>query len=135
MLDKLQDSWRELKNAAPGERFQQRFHQRQKDQHTRWRKPLFIGGGILVMGAGLFFLPAPGPRFLILFLGGGLLAQESLLAARALDWTELRVRQLAAWGLKVWQKSPMPVKILLVLVGLALAAGAAILGYRLVFGR
>lgn len=51
---------------------------------------------------------APGPGFLILFVGG---------------------------GLRVWKRSPLPMKILLVIVGLALAAGAAYLGYRIRFAR
>lgn len=135
MLQRLKESWHDLKRGAPGERFQEHYRQRQKGGGSGWRKPLFIGGGILVMAAGLFFLPAPGPGFLILFVGGGLLAQESLIAARALDWTEVRLRTLAAWGLRVWKRSPLPVKILLVIVGLGLAAGAAYLGYRLMFAR
>ncbi len=55
------------------------------------------------MAAGLFFLPAPGPGFLILFAGAALLAEESLTAARALDWTEVRLRRLAKWGRRAWR--------------------------------
>jgi len=135
MLRKLKESWHHLKRGAPGERFQEHYRRRQEAGGSRWRKPLFIGGGVLVMAAGLFFLPAPGPGFLILFLGGGLLAQESLRAARALDWAEVRLRKIAGWGLGVWKRSPLPVKVLLVIVGLGLAAGAAYLGYRLMFAK
>ncbi|HEV2735165.1 MAG TPA: PGPGW domain-containing protein [Longimicrobiaceae bacterium] len=135
MLDKLKKSWHEIEEADPGSRFQERYRQRQRQGGSGPRKPLFIGGGIAIMVAGVFFLPAPGPGFLILFIGAGLLAQESLLAARALDRTEVKLRALAGWGMRVWRSSPLPVKVLLVLVGAALAAGAAYLGYRVVFAR
>ena len=135
MLQKLKESWRELKEAEPGERFTQHYERRQRSGRSGARKPLFIGGGVLVMAAGIFFLPAPGPGFLILFLGAGMIAQESRPAARSLDRVELLVRRVAAWGLRVWKRSPLPVKALIVLVALALAAGAAYLAYTLLFGR
>ena len=133
MLKKLTQSWRELKKADPGKRFQERYRHRQQQGGSGLRKPLFIGAGVLVMAAGLFFLPAPGPGFLILFFGAGLVAQESLFAARALDRVEVWLRALAEWGTRVWKSSPVPVRVLLVLAGLALAAGATFVSYRLVF--
>ncbi len=135
MLQDFKKEWRELQNGTPGERFQEHYHRRQKTRKSGWRRPLILVSGIAVVAAGVFFLPAPGPGFLIIFAGGGLLAQESLAAARLLDWAEVRLRKTAAWGFGVWKSSPAPVKILLVLVGLGLAAAAAYLGYRLVFAR
>ena len=135
MLRKVKESWREIKEAEPGERFMRRYEQRQRSGRSGVGKPLFIGGGVLVMAAGIFFLPAPGPGFLIIFLGAGMVAQESRPAARALDRIELLVRRVAGWGLRVWKRSPLPVKALIVLLALALAAGAAYLAYWLLFSR
>lgn len=135
MLRKLKESWHKLKDAEPGERFTRHFERRRRSGGSGLWKPLFIGGGVLVMAAGIFFLPAPGPGFLILFLGAGMIAQESRPAARALDRTEILLRRVAAWGLRVWKRSSLPVKAIIVLVVLALAASAAYLTYRLLFAR
>ena len=51
----------------------------------------------------------------------------------ALGRMEVWLRALAEWGMRVWKSSRMPVRILLVLAGLALAAGAALVSYCLVF--
>lgn len=51
-----------------------------------------VSGGLLVITAGVFFLPTPGPGFVIIALGAGLTALGSRRAARALDWTEFHLR-------------------------------------------
>ena len=101
MMQRLKKSWRELKAAKAGERFQERY--RRSSGEGPLRKVLFIGGGILVMAAGVFFLPAPGPGMLILVVGAGLIAEESLIAARALDWMEIRLRRFAKWARRAWR--------------------------------
>ncbi|CAA9372473.1 MAG: hypothetical protein AVDCRST_MAG89-4713 [uncultured Gemmatimonadetes bacterium] len=135
MLKKIKRSWHELKEGEPGKRFQDRYDKRQQDGGSGWKKPVFIGGGALIFAAGIFFLPAPGPGFLIIFLGAGLIAPASRFAARMLDRAELLIRRVAGWGLRVWKRSPIPVKALIVLLGLALAAGAAYLAYRWFFAK
>jgi hypothetical protein len=52
----------------------------------------------------MFFLLVPGPGILVLFVGAGLLAEQSLITARALDWTEIRLRRLVAWAQKAWRR-------------------------------
>jgi uncharacterized protein (TIGR02611 family) len=135
MFKKIKRSWHELRDREPGRRFQEHYEQRQENGGSGWNKPVFIGGGALIFAAGIFFLPAPGPGFLIIFLGAGMIAQESRFAARMLDHAEVLIRKVAVWGLRVWKRSSIPVKVLLVLVGLALAAGAAYLAYRLFFAK
>lgn len=88
-----------------------------------------------MMAAGLFFLVAPGPGLLVVFIGAGLIAQESFFAARALDWTEIRIRKLATWALGVWHRSSMAVKILSVLIAVALAGASASAAYMLLFAK
>ena len=84
--------WQELKRGRPGHRFQGRY-----ERHTQGgvlRKWLVIAGGVLLIVAGVVFLPLPGPGVLIILSGGLLMAEESLAAARALDWIELRIRSV-----------------------------------------
>jgi hypothetical protein len=56
------------------------------------------------MGAGLFFLLAPGPGLLIFLIGALLVAEESRTIARLLDGADLRLRRLAAWVLAHWRR-------------------------------
>jgi hypothetical protein len=55
---------------------------------------LTIVGGTLLVGVGVVMLVAPGPGILVIGVGGALLAEESLTAARILDWLELRIRRV-----------------------------------------
>lgn len=135
MLQRLKTNWRELKDHEPGKRFQERYHRGHHTGKGGLRKLLFIGSGILVLAAGVFFLPAPGPGFLILLVGAGLLAEGSLVAARVLDWTEIRLRRLAAWGLRVWRGASLPVRIALVFAAILFALGAGYAAYQLMLAR
>jgi hypothetical protein len=94
---------------------------------------LSIGAGILIIAAGIL-LVSTWPPEIISIIGAGLIAQEFLVVARALDWTELRLRRLATWSLGVWRRASLAVKILLLLFVMALVAaggaGAYILLYK-----
>jgi putative transmembrane protein PGPGW len=90
MFHKLKQSWRDLQQGQPGQRFQDRWRQRRPAGPAR--KILVIGSGIVVFAAGLFFLPAPGPGTVLLVLGAALVAEESQWIARALDRAEMLVR-------------------------------------------
>lgn len=105
MLDALKQRWRKLAAAPPGQRFQAHYQHRQQTQPRRlhW-KILTIGGGLLIMGAGIFFIPAPGPGILIFLVGALLVAEESLAAARLMDWADVRARPLVAWLSARWQR-------------------------------
>lgn len=96
MVERLKNAWRQLKQGAPGERFAQ-FHAR-RDGLRRGRpwKYIFPPLGFALVAIGLILLPAPGPGMLVTLAGLTLLARESLMVARALDWAELRVRRLGA---------------------------------------
>jgi hypothetical protein len=55
---------------------------------------LTIVAGTLLLAVGLVMLVAPGPGILVVVLGGALLAEESQLIARFLDWAEVGIRRL-----------------------------------------
>ncbi len=101
MFKKLRAAWRQLKQGDPGKRFQQ-FHESRKSMRAGgpWRF-LFLAGGIAIVVVGLILLPAPGPGWLVIFLGGALLARESLEVARAMDTIEPWLRRIIPGGRKV----------------------------------
>jgi hypothetical protein len=106
MFDTLQQRWRQFAAVPPGQRFEAHFDRRQQTRpRGLHQKILAVGGGILVMGAGLFFMLAPGPGILIFLIGALLVAEESLTVARLMDGADLRLRRLAAWVLARWRRS------------------------------
>ena len=52
---------------------------------------LALAGVLTLVGFVLIFVP--GPAFVFLGLAAALLAEESLAVARALDWTEVKIRR------------------------------------------
>ena len=135
MWQRLKDHWQDLKRGQPGRRFQDHYRNRHESGGNQLRKTLYLGVGGLIVAAGIFFLPAPGPGFLIIFLGGGIMAQESLGAARLLDWTELRVRRVMNWGLRVWRNASLPARAAMALLGLIVVASAGFAAYRVFWAK
>ena len=52
--------------------------------------------GVILLATGALLVLTPGPGFVFLALGAGILARESAAAARAFDRLELRLRKLTA---------------------------------------
>jgi hypothetical protein len=115
MLERLKRSWQRFKAGVPGQRFQEQYRRRRESGRSAVQKALFIGGGILLIAAGFVFLFIPGPGLLVAFLGALLIARQSLLAARTLDWTEVRARKLMTWGFATWRRSSPALKIFVVI--------------------
>ncbi len=86
------------------------------------------------MAGGVIAVPAPGPGWLIILLGLGMIAGESLSFARLVDQVEVRLRQLARLVVGVWTKSPIMVKMLIALAVLACFAAAGYEIYSLIVG-
>jgi uncharacterized protein (TIGR02611 family) len=95
MLTGLKRSWRSLKHARPGQRFQ-RYHDNRRDpDRPAWQRVAWIAAGVLIIAAGIVALPAPGPGSLVIVVGGAILGREFRPVAQAFDWLELRLR--AVW--------------------------------------
>jgi uncharacterized protein (TIGR02611 family) len=94
MFTTLREQWRAIRTAKPGTRFQNRYERRKGRRCSAWVKPFYLMLGGALFLAGLVLMPAPGPGFLVVFIGAGMLAEESLLAAKAFDWVELKLRAL-----------------------------------------
>lgn len=137
MIERTKQSWQDFKESDPGRRFQDRYDRRQEAEHGRWDKRAIINVvlGIAIAAGGLLLVPAPGPGWIVTFLGLGLLASEFGPVARGLDWTELKLRGVAEWARGTWDRSSIPVKALLVLAGLAILGALGYGAYRLLFGQ
>ncbi|MBL8250385.1 MAG: hypothetical protein JNK31_01815 [Candidatus Competibacter sp.] len=105
----LKQRWQRFAAVPPGQRFKEHFKRRQQSQPSTFHKRILImGTGIVVMGLGLVMLIAPGPGILVLLAGGMLVAQESLTAARFMDWADIRLRRLAVRGRRAWRRFLAP---------------------------
>lgn len=124
MLDRLKRTWRQLKSGTPGKRFQAQYERQQRSRRPAWVRPVWIAAGTVLTAAGLVALVAPGPGVLLVGLGAAMIARESRVAARSLDWIELRLRDAWAWLKDAWARAPWPVKLLTLLLGAAMAVAA-----------
>ncbi len=124
MLEGIKRAWRQLKRGKPGRRFCDQYEAHQKSRRPAWVRPVWIAAGTALLALGIIALPAPGPGFLVIGLGGAMIARESRVAAGALDWIELRLRDAWAWAKDAWARSPWPVKLLTILLGAAMAVAA-----------
>ena len=127
MWEMFKQTWRRFKAGNPGQRFQREFRRRHSAGRSPIQKALLIVGGLLLMAAGFLLLFIPGPGLVFLFVGGFLIAQQSLVAARGLDRSEIRLRKLLAWSLRAWRRSSTTLKALLVVVAVVVL-GAVGLG-------
>jgi|SRR5689334_23062147 len=94
-LRRLRAGLKELRSAGPGRRFQAHYHQSHEPRCNYGVRALFIVAGVClaVLGFLLSLLPlVPGSALSV--VGAGLVAGESRLAARFLDWSEVKLRRL-----------------------------------------
>jgi hypothetical protein len=94
LRERVEQQWHLFANDKPGERFVN-LHKRRQEQRKggfSWGQILFIGAGLFLIIAGLFFMAVPGPGLPVLVAGLGLMGSESLFMARGLDWTEQKLR-------------------------------------------
>ena len=133
MIGRLKGDYEQFKESKPGERFKERYRRRQQSPgHTAKRILLVILGSVIALGS-LFTAPLPGPGFATVFLGLAILAGELLPAARLLDWSEVRLRQLWEFVLGVWRTGAYG-KVSVIFVAAFLATGFLYVAYRLLFG-
>jgi uncharacterized protein (TIGR02611 family) len=136
MLDHLKEDWRHFKHGKSGQRFKDRYYlsqRRNRGRFTFWRVfNIGVGSGITV--GGLLMVIAPGPGWLAIFLGLGMLGGELLPVARFLDWVEVRLRKLVRWIREAWNNTPVVGKALILLVILTVVAALVYGAYYFVFG-
>jgi uncharacterized protein (TIGR02611 family) len=133
MFQKLEREWQRFRRSKPGRRFQQRYEEKQRSRRGMLRKVLVTASGALIFATGIFLLAMPGPGTVLLVIGGGLIAEESRLAARALDWAEVRLRKLCAWSLRLWKGASSATRVVLVICALLIGVSLAFGAYKIAF--
>ena len=103
MLARLKHQWKTLKRLEPGQRFQTAHRQhRQSAGKSPVRRVLYAVAGVVSLAIGVVLVFIPGPAILFFLIAGGLFAMQSLWVARALDWSELRIRA-AISAIRKWR--------------------------------
>lgn len=119
-----------LKEAKPGERFRAYYRAAHAQGTSRTRNALLTVLGVVVLVVGLVAVPAPGPGFLIIAVGGGLIGRQSKWVATWLDRGEVGLRAFLAHGRRAWDAASWLERGLFVLV---ITAAALVAGYWTLF--
>jgi uncharacterized protein (TIGR02611 family) len=88
-----------------------------------WRVAITVIG-VAVIALGIVLLPLPGPGWLIIFGGLGILSTEYVWAARLLAWARRHVRRWTTWigAQPLWVRLLGGLLTLVVIAGLVAAA-------------
>jgi hypothetical protein len=133
MQGKLKAHWRAFKASMPGRRFRDRYDRRHliTRKWFNWSQVLYIVTGCLALTLGLLMLVTPGPGGLFILLGLALLASEFLILARILDWSETKTLGPLNWIKAGLRRTTRPVRVLIAVSLLLIAAGFSYGGYLL----
>ena len=131
MFKRLKQEWQRFRRRKPGRRFEERYYQKQQSARGVFRKILIMSAGVLIIAVGIVLLAFPGPGTILMLIGAALIAEESLVTARALDWLELRLRGLYARTVRAWKRTSPVIRVLLVICALAIAASLAFGAYKI----
>ena len=86
--------------------------------HRVYRIVVGVVGALIVLG-GIVLLPAPGPGWVVIFIGLAVLASEFVWAQRVQDFAKRNVLRWTHWV----QRQPLVVRLLIGLATLALVLG------------
>jgi hypothetical protein len=134
MIGRAKRTWRHFKKSKPGDRFQVRYYYRKQTGAGRVSRVFnVVVGSVLVIVSTLFGW-APGPGLVTIVIGLTMIAGELLPVARFLDWSEVRLRNVARLASKVWTGAT-PVGRALIVVLILVCVAALVYGvYSLLFG-
>jgi hypothetical protein len=129
----LKKNFREIKQGRPGHRFEDHY-QHEHRAHARGRSRgrivrLVLGLTALLVGVILCFIPGPGLPFI--FVGGALLAAESLVVARLMDRVDVRVQAVRRWGIRHWKKLPLWGRLVVGVLFVSTSITSMVVFYRL----
>jgi hypothetical protein len=132
MLDALRADWRRLKNGESGRRFSEVHRARRAREKHSWTRVawLVLAGVLIALGPLAGLIPGPGGIF-VLLLGLALLARELRAVARALDWSEPRLRRAWQRVRHGWKRSTTIARVGFCLVLLAALGGGGWLWFAL----
>jgi hypothetical protein len=130
------DRLEKLKRLPAGRRFETfyEWEHRQNRRRSSFRVPLMWMAAVVSAAVGVVLAFVPGPAVLFFALAGAIAATQSRLAARALDWTELKGRAAAHAALLWWRHSSQLEKVAaigglaILVLGIGAAAIAIVIG-------
>jgi hypothetical protein len=132
MFALLKKHWEELQGSRPGRRFQDRYKRSQESKDSKGVGRIFrLLLAIAAVGIGIVLTVFPGPAIVFFFLGGSLLASESLAIARFMDWCELKFRAIYKRGQRLWKKMPFVARAAATIVIVSSGIASTYLCYRL----
>jgi hypothetical protein len=136
MFAATQRSLAGLKRSAPGHRFENSYNTSRRNgaQRSVGARIVRIGLAVVAFALGVVFAFIPGPGVLFFALAGALLAPESRRLAIALDWTEVKLRELIRWSKRTWKKLGWFARSVVILVGASLGGAAAWFMWQRFFG-
>jgi uncharacterized protein (TIGR02611 family) len=122
-LARLRENGRRLKAGRAGTRFLDCFHYKQelRDKHGPIYRRIDIALGLTIAVIGLIMVPAPGPGWIIVFIGMALLAGESEKVAKLMDRGEQFLRRMRAKSKRFWRRASLAMKS-----SITIAAGALV---------
>jgi hypothetical protein len=136
LWNRLKKSWHGLVRGRPGHRFQQRHERAKAARGTSrfgWaRRIASIVLGLAAVAVGIVEIVFPGPAVAFFFVGGALLANESMLVARLMDWAEVKGRIVFAWGRDLWRHASAALRGLIVASATTAGAAGVYFGYWLI---
>lgn len=133
LREQIRENWRQLRDAPVGRRFRDFHRFRKKRERKTWQRVVIVGLGVLFFLAGVVMLITPGPGWLILFLGLGLIATEFHAIARLLDWAEPRLRRILRWAKTTWNRCSTPAKVAIGAGVLVIAGGLGYAAWAVMF--
>lgn len=131
MIESFKETWNKIQQDPPGKRFRRQYRRRQAARESIVNQLLFIGIGLVCILVGVAMLFTPGPGIFFIFLGWGLIAQESLWLAILLDKFEIYLRKWVDWGEAIWKAASAGLKFLIIAGILLISFVALYLVYRL----
>lgn len=134
MLERFKSQWNALKASRAGRRFRDRYERHQRSPSAAkhvWRVVRVLSAAGLV-AVGVLFVFIPGPAIVFFFFAGALLATDSLPMAKALDWSEVRLRKSGSRLRRVWRGLSLRARVVVATLGVALSATGTVLFYRFV---
>jgi hypothetical protein len=126
----------QIREGRPGYRFQE-YYERSRRSKTRagtMARIVRISAAVAALAIAAVLSVIPGPAIPFFFLAGALLATESKWVARLMDWIEVRLRRIFAWGQKYWRRFSPVTRAAVVILGGCLSACSAFLVYRFIRG-
>lgn len=133
---KVKRSFKQVRDGRPGHRFQD-YYRRSKQSKTKANamgRVVRISVALVAFTIGCALAVFPGPAIPFFFIAGALLAAESKVMARLMDWIEVRLRTVFDWGKKHWDRLPLAARVVLVMLMMGLSISAAIFSYRFLRG-